>query len=45
VNRLIGDAQPNVTNKITFTTMPFYKADAPLLPSGLMGNVVILQKK
>lgn len=45
VNRLIGDAQPNVTNKITFTTMPFYKADAPLLPSGLLGNVVILQKK
>ncbi|WP_247237911.1 glycosyl hydrolase [Telluribacter sp. SYSU D00476] len=45
VNRLIGDAQPDVKNKITFTTMPFYKADSPLLPSGLMGPVsIILQK-
>lgn len=30
VNRLIGDAQPNVTNKITYTTMPFYQANSPL---------------
>jgi alpha-L-rhamnosidase len=44
VNRIIGDQQPNVTNKITFTTMPFYKADAPLLPSGLLGPVTILMK-
>ena len=44
VNRLIGDAQPDVKNKITFTTMPFYQANAPLLPSGLMGPVVILAK-
>ncbi len=42
VNRLIGDAQPNVTNKITYTTMPFYKADSPLLPSGLLGPVKII---
>ena len=42
VNRLIGDAQPGVTNKITFTTLPFYKADAPLLPSGLLGPVRVL---
>jgi hypothetical protein len=45
VNRLIGDAQPGVTNKITFTTMPFYKADAPLLPSGLIGPVRLLEAK
>ena len=45
VNRLIGDAQPDVKNKITFTTMPFYQANSPLLPSGLMGDVKILMKK
>lgn len=45
VNRLIGDAQPGETNKITFTTMPFYKADSPLLPSGLMGPVRVLEAK
>ncbi|WP_420149395.1 glycosyl hydrolase [Spirosoma sp.] len=42
VNRLIGDAQPGVTSKITYTTMPFYRADSPLLPSGLMGPVRVL---
>ncbi|NIJ52473.1 glycosyl hydrolase [Dyadobacter arcticus] len=45
VNRLIGDAQPGVNNKITFTTMPFYKADSPLLPSGLLGPVRLLEAK
>ncbi len=44
VNRLIGDAQPNITNKITFTTMPFYRADSPLLPSGLLGPVRVLSR-
>ena len=39
VNRLIGDQQPNVTKKYTFTTMPFYQANSPLLPSGLLGPV------
>jgi hypothetical protein len=43
VNRLIGDAQPDVKTKTTFTTMPFYQANAPLLPSGLMGPVQILK--
>lgn len=38
-NRLIGDAQPDVKQKTTFTTMPFYRADSPLLPSGMMGDV------
>jgi hypothetical protein len=42
VNRLIGDQQPGVTSKITYTTMPFYRADSPLLPSGLLGPVSIL---
>lgn len=45
VNRLIGDAQPGVTNKITYTTMPFYKADSPLLPSGLLGPVRVMEVK
>jgi hypothetical protein len=43
VNRLIGDLQPGVTNKITYTTMPFYQANSPLLPSGLIGPVKIVQ--
>ncbi len=42
VNRLIGDAQPGVTNKITYTTMPFYRAESPLLPSGLLGPVRVV---
>jgi hypothetical protein len=45
VNRLIGDAQPNVATKITYTTMPFYQADSPLLPSGLIGPVVVKSRK
>ncbi len=44
VNRLIGDAQPDVKQKITFTTMPFYQGKEPLLPSGLIGEVKILKK-
>ena len=39
-NRLIGDAQPGA-EKVTYTTMPFYRADSPLTPSGLMGPVVL----
>jgi hypothetical protein len=42
VNRLIGDAQPDVKQKITYTTMPFYQANSPLLPSGLLGPVRIV---
>jgi len=41
VNRLIGDQQPGA-NKITYTTMPFYQANSPLLPSGLLGPVQIV---
>jgi hypothetical protein len=43
VNRLIGDQQPGVENKITYTTMPFYRADSPLKPSGLLGPVKIIR--
>ncbi|ACT92766.1 glycosyl hydrolase [Dyadobacter fermentans] len=42
VNRLIGDAQPGTATKITYTTMPFYKADSPLQPSGLLGPVKLV---
>ncbi len=45
VNRLIGDVQPGVTNKITYTTMPFYQANSPLLSSGLLGPVKIVSVK
>jgi hypothetical protein len=41
VNRLIGDQQPDVTKKITYTSSAFYSADAPLLPSGLIGPVIL----
>ncbi len=43
VNRLIGDQQPSVTRKYTYTTMPFYQADSPLLPSGLLGPVQLVR--
>lgn len=45
VNRLTGDLQPNVTYKITYTTMPFYQANSPLLPSGLLGPVTVWEKQ
>ena len=42
VNRLVGDAQPGA-EKTTFTTMPFYQANSPLMKSGLLGPVRILK--
>lgn len=42
VNRLIGDRQPDMKEKITYTTMPFYRADSPLQTSGLLGPVKII---
>ena len=45
VNRLIGDAQPGVTDKITYTSLPTYRPDAPLRPSGLIGPVTLLAGK
>jgi hypothetical protein len=44
VNRLIGDLQPDATTKYTFSTWKAYKADTPLLPSGLLGPVAIVQE-
>jgi hypothetical protein len=41
VNRLIGDEQPGVTTKYTFADIKPYKANSPLLPSGLLGPVRI----
>ncbi len=41
VNRLIGDEQPNAT-KYTFADVMPYKANSPLLPSGLLGPVRVL---
>ena len=41
VNRLIGDQQPYAVKKYTFTDFAPYKADSPLLPSGLLGPVRI----
>jgi hypothetical protein len=41
VNRLIGDQQPGAT-KITFADVAPYKANSPLMPSGLIGPVRLL---
>jgi hypothetical protein len=40
VNRLIGDKQPGAT-PLAFVTIPTYKPDAPLRPSGLIGPVTL----
>jgi hypothetical protein len=45
VNRLIGDKQPGVTKTYTYTAIEFYRADSPLLPSGLIGPVTIVRMK
>jgi hypothetical protein len=45
VNRLIGDKQPGVTTTYTYTAVEFYKADSPLLSSGLLGPVRILRSE
>jgi len=43
VNRLIGDQQEGVTKKYTYTAQQFYRADSPLLPSGLLGPARVLR--
>ncbi len=43
VNRLIGDQQPGIEKAYTYTTQAFYKANSPLLPSGLLGPVTIYE--
>ncbi|MDP4291305.1 MAG: glycosyl hydrolase [Bacteroidota bacterium] len=45
VNRLIGDMQPGIDKKYTYTTMEFYQANSPLLPSGLIGPVNIVSER
>lgn len=45
VNRLIGDQQPNVAKKFTYTAQQFYSANSPLLPSGLIGPVEVVRSK
>ncbi len=42
VNRFIGDEQPGAT-KITFADVKPYKANSPLLPSGLLGPVAVVR--
>ena len=41
VNRIIGDCQPDCKDPVTTTPMTFYKANDPLLPSGLLGPVLL----
>ena len=43
VNRMIGDQQPGVIQKYTYTTVLFYLANSPLLPSGLLGPVHVVK--
>ena len=43
VNRMIGDEQPGAT-KITFADVKPYKANSPLLPSGLLGPVTLVRE-
>jgi hypothetical protein len=42
VNRMIGDRQPWSLKKYIFTDFEPYKADSPLLPSGLLGPVRLI---
>ncbi|MGC9197472.1 MAG: glycosyl hydrolase [Acidobacteriaceae bacterium] len=42
VNRLIGDQQPWALRKYAFSDFTPYKADSPLLPSGLLGPVHLI---
>ena len=44
VNRLIGDQQPNVTKKYTFTDIKPYRAKTPLVQSGLIGPVTVISE-
>jgi hypothetical protein len=43
VNRLIGDQQPGAT-QYTFADVHPYKANSPLLPSGLLGPVTVISE-
>jgi hypothetical protein len=41
-NRMIGDLQPGVTKRYTFTDFHAFRPDSPLLESGLLGPVRLL---
>jgi hypothetical protein len=43
VNRLVGDQQPDAAQKFTYTSQQFYRAESPLLPSGLLGPVRVVR--
>jgi hypothetical protein len=43
VNRLIGDEQSGAT-KLTFADVKPYRANSPLLPSGLLGPVILVRE-
>jgi hypothetical protein len=40
-NRLIGDAQPGVTHRYTWTNIKKFTASSPLLTSGMLGPVIL----
>lgn len=44
VNRMIGDEQAGAT-KLTYADVKPYKADSPLLPSGLLGPVTLIREE
>ena len=44
VNRLIGDEQPGAA-KFTFADVKPYKANSPLLASGLLGPVTVIREE
>ena len=44
VNRMIGDQQPWAMKKYAFADFMPYKADSPLLPSGLLGPVHLISE-
>jgi len=43
VNRMIGDEQPGAT-RYTFADVKPYRANSPLLPSGLLGPVTVVRE-
>ena len=42
-NRVIGEIPKPKKERLTFTVMDFYKPNAPLFPSGLMGPVKLFE--
>ncbi len=44
-NRMIGDEQPGVTHRQTFTGIHAFNKDSALLPSGMLGPVTLLRSR